>query len=286
MIFGDDKMFGDPKTLYISDLDGTLLNRNAELSEYTVAALNNLIEKGVHFSIATARTAATSVFMLERVNINVPIILMNGVSIYDMATKQYVKKEMLSQEKIEQILSAMKKVKQTGLMYALAEDELVTYYENIYNDALRSFIDERVQKYKKVFAQIDDFGNADTDVIYFCYMDTSENIHRLYDEIKTMSGIRIEKYQDIYSDGNLWYMEVFNETASKYNAVQFLRQNYGFNKVIGFGDNLNDIPLFEACDECYAVGNAKAEVKEKATAVIGANDEDGVTKWLEENAIC
>jgi hydroxymethylpyrimidine pyrophosphatase-like HAD family hydrolase len=176
MIFGDDKMFADPKTLYISDLDGTLLNRNAELSEYTASALNNLIDKGVHFSVATARTAATSVFMLERVNINVPIILMNGVLIYDMAAKQYAKKEMLSKEKINQILLEMKKAKQTGLMYALSRDELVTYYENIYNAALRSFIDERVQKYNKVFTQIDDFGNADTDVIYFCYMDTSENI--------------------------------------------------------------------------------------------------------------
>ncbi len=273
------------KTLYISDLDGTLLNKNAELSEYTIDALNSLIDKGIHFSVATARTAETSVLILECVAINVPIILMNGVLIYDIAAKQYVKKEMLSEEKIAQILLAMKKIKQTGLMYALSGDKLITYYERIYSDALRDFVDERIRKYNKKFVQIDDFANADADIIYFCYMDTRENINRLYDEFKFISGLRIEKYQDIYSDGDLWYMEVFNNTASKYNAVQFLRQNYGFNKVIGFGDNLNDIPLFEACDECYAIGNAKPEVKEKATAVIDTNDEDGVAKWLEKNVI-
>jgi hydroxymethylpyrimidine pyrophosphatase-like HAD family hydrolase len=47
-----------PKTLCISDLDGTLLNKNAELSEYTADALNDLIAKGLRFSVATARTAA------------------------------------------------------------------------------------------------------------------------------------------------------------------------------------------------------------------------------------
>ena len=273
------------KTLYISDLDGTLLDGNAELSEYTINALNELIAQGVYFSVATARTAETSVFMLERLKINIPAILMNGVLIFDMQGKRYVKKEMLAREKITQILSAMKKVEQTGLMYALSEDELITYYERVYNNALHNFIDERVQKYNKKFVQIDDFANADTDIIYFCYLDTHENISRLYNEIKTISGLRIEMYQDIYSCDDSWYMEVFNDTASKYNAVEFLRRQYRFDKVIGFGDNLNDLPLFAACDECYAVSNAKDEVKAKATAVIGANTNDGVAKWLEENVL-
>lgn len=273
------------KTLYISDLDGTLLDGNAELSEYTINALNELIAQGVYFSVATARTAETSVFMLERLKINIPVILMNGVLIFDMQEKRYVKKEMLAREKITQILSAMKKVEQTGLMYALSEDELITYYERIYNNALQKFIDDRVQKYNKKFVQIDDFANADTDIIYFCYLDTHENISRLYNEIKTISGLRIEMYQDIYSCDDSWYMEVFNDTASKYNAVEFLRRQCRFGKVIGFGDNLNDLPLFAACDECYAVSNAKDEVKAKATAVIGANTNDGVAKWLEENVL-
>ena len=273
------------KTLYISDLDGTLLNENADLSEHTISVLNNLIAKGMNFSVATARTAATTALILENVKINVPIILMNGVLIYDLNAKQYVKKEILREEKVRQILSVMNKEELTGLMYALSDDELATYYERIYNDALRDFIDERIRKYNKKFTQIDDFADADTDIIYFSYMDTYKNIHRLYDEISKISELRIEKYQDIYTEGDIWYMEVFNETASKHNAIQYIRQQYGFEKIVGFGDNLNDLPLFTACDECYAVSNAKPEVKEKATAVIGKNDEDGVVKWLEENAV-
>lgn len=273
------------KTLYISDLDGTLLYQNAELSEYTIAALNELIGRGVHFSVATARTAATAVQMLKRVKINMPVILMNGVLIYDIAEERYIKKEILSKEKTAQILAAMKKTGQSGLMYTLAGEELLTYYDRIYSKALQDFVCERVQKFNKKFVQINDLSAADTDIIYFCFMDTRENIRRLYDEIKGVSGVRVEKYQDIYSAGDLWYMEVFGGDASKYNAVMFLRERYGFSRVIGFGDNLNDLPLFAACDECYAVGNAKTEVKAKAAAVIGTNEEDGVAKWLELNAV-
>jgi Cof subfamily protein (haloacid dehalogenase superfamily) len=262
-----------------------LLNANAELSGYTVQTLNRLIDNGVHFTVATARTAATCVCMLERVKINVPVVLMNGVLVYDIAARQYVKKEVLLKEKTEQILFAMKKVGQTGLMYSLCGNRLLTYYEHIASDALRSFINERVEKYNKRFVQTDNFAKADTEIIYFCYMDTRERIHRLYEQIKPISGLCIEKYQDIYSDCDLWYMEVFSGAASKCKAVLFLREKYGFDRVIGFGDNLNDLSLFAGCDECYAVGNAKPEVKEIATAVIGSNTQDGVARWLEQNLL-
>ena len=91
-------------------------------------------------------------------------------------------------------------------------------------------------------------------------------------------------YKDIYSD-DFWYLEIFSETASKYNAIQFLRQKYGFEKLVCFGDNLNDLPMFDGCDEGYAVANAKPELKERATAVIGSNTEDGVARFLDKNVL-
>ena len=56
------------KTLYISDLDGTLLNRNAELSAYTKAVLNRVIAEGLCFSVATARPVATADYICEANN--------------------------------------------------------------------------------------------------------------------------------------------------------------------------------------------------------------------------
>ena len=274
------------KTLYISDLDGTLLDNNAELSGCTVETLNRLIESGGYFSIATARTAATSLLILEPVAVNIPIILMNGVLIYDIQSRQYIIRELLHRPRTAQLLAAMRQTGQTGLMYALAGDELLTYYERLDTAPLQAFVNTRRQKYNKQFIQIDDFADASAaaDIIYFCFLDSCEHIHRLNDRIKEIIGLRIEMYQDIYSE-DLWYLEVFSDAASKKKAVQYLRQQYGFDRIVGFGDNLNDLPLFAACDECYAVANAKAEVKDKATAVIGSNKQDGVAKWLAANLL-
>ena len=70
------------KTLYVSDLDGTLLNSNSAVSENSKAIINKVIEKGLLFSVATARTPATVMKLLEDVNIQLPMVLMTGALTY------------------------------------------------------------------------------------------------------------------------------------------------------------------------------------------------------------
>jgi len=50
-----------------------------------------------------------------------------------------------------------------------------------------------------------------------------------------------------------------SDKASKQNAVNILRETYGFKRVVGFGDNLNDLPMFAECDIKVAPRNAKPE---------------------------
>ena len=71
--------------------------------------------------------------------------------------------------------------------------------------------------------------------------------------------------------------------ASKYNAIKKLKEMWDCSKVISFGDSINDIPMFEVSDECYAVENAVDELKAVATGIIESNQNDGVAKWLLEN---
>ena len=53
--------------------------------------------------------------------------------------------------------------------------------------------------------------------------------------------------------------------------------------MVSFGDAINDIPMFQVSDECYAVSNAVDELKKIATGIIESNEEDGVARWLQRN---
>ena len=60
-----------------------------------------------------------------------------------------------------------------------------------------------------------------------------------------------------------------------------LKKIWKCDRVVSFGDAINDIPMFEISDECYAVENAVEELKVIADGVIESNEENGVAKWLE-----
>lgn len=273
------------KTLFISDLDGTLLNSSAELSKYTANALNTLIDNGLDLSIATARTLASSGKILADVKLNIPIVLMNGVLIYDVIQKRYIKINKLAIEAVATVIDILRTFDTTGFMYKLDDSELTTYYESLERKPLRDFVEERMTRYNKIFKQTDHFDDVSTDnIIYFTLLNTQEKLLPVHNALSSVTNLSTDMYKDNYSL-DLWYLEVHSEKASKQNAVNYLREAYGYERVICFGDNLNDLPMFAASDVKVAVENAKQEVRAAADYICGTNDTDGVVKWLMSDQI-
>lgn len=271
------------KTLYISDLDGTLLQPNVELSLRTVSILNELISQGMQFTVATARTIASVRPILRNVPISLPVILMNGVCIYDLGQNDYIHVETFSDSSKELLMSIIGQHKLKGFVYAIKDGVLSTYYEELSNQALRDFYEERVRLYKKPFTQVKAFSSlADEPIVYFSLMDRKDNLEEVHQLISAAPDLNCVFYKDNYTP-DMWYLEIFSKYASKYHAVYFLRDYLKPEKIVCFGDNRNDLSLFEAADQRYAVANAVEELKQQADEVIGYNTQDGVANWLNKN---
>ena len=273
------------KTLYISDLDGTLLQNDATMSGYTAQALQAFIERGGLFSVATARTWESMLhnhFLDPVLPLPVPLVLMNGAMIYDSQNQRFVKKNIIAPDTVRAMIACAKAHGQEGLLYSIKEGYTQVYHEEITRPFIGRFYEMRRQFYGKRMVYTSDLAaHAAEEIIYCTMADSHENLAPLHEALQQLPGLNCTFYPDSYVKG-AWLLECFSCFASKFNAVQYLRERYGFDKIIGFGDNLNDIPLFEACDEAYAVANAREELKAAATGVIGANTEDGVAKFLEE----
>ena len=95
-------------------------------------------------------------------------------------------------------------------------------------------------------------------------IDTPEKLYPLYLQLK--ERFQCIYHKDIYS-GEQW-LEIQPAKANKANAVLLLKEYLHCEKVVCFGDALNDLSMFHVCDECYAVENAVEELKSIATATI------------------
>ena len=275
---------GMKKTLYISDLDGTLLNKAAVLSEYTTNSLNALMAKGLNFSIATARTLASIGNILDGLTLSSPMVLMNGVLIYDVCRKRYLTVDKLLPDAVDSVILALREYEITGFMYEFDDGEIMTYHDSpAQSQPLPDFVQERIDRYRNTYRHTDSYTTMSrSNIVYIVLHDTYERLTPVYNAFAALPGVNRAFYHNIYTP-DMWYLEISNANASKQSAVAFLRENCGFERVIGFGDNLNDLPMFAACDTRVAVANAKEEVKVAADYICGDNDNDGVVKWIENN---
>lgn len=269
------------KTLYISDLDGTLLNSNCEISQNTINTLNTLIDKGISFTVATARTSETVRLLTKGLRINAPAILMNGVAVYDLKAEKYLSYELLPKNNLKSFFDIINEHGAWGFLYAVCNNQLETFYVNCDTPNSYDFMQERIKKFNKKFTKVSDFNECiNLECIYYSVSHKEEFLRPIYEKVKQLEGFSIEYYRDIYNT-DFWYLEVCSENASKYNSALKVKKEYGFEKIVAFGDNLNDLPLFKASDECYAVMNAKDEVKAKANGVIPSNNDDGVATFIQ-----
>jgi Cof subfamily protein (haloacid dehalogenase superfamily) len=272
--------------LYVSDLDGTLLNNDRKLSRYAIDGINKLKDYGIKFTVATARSADSVISILKDTQINVPVVLMNGVAVFDLNNKKYIKKEFIPKNLVETIMKIFDFYKIKYWMYSIPEEIIIRYYTKLEGETM-NFYQERFKTLpESSFKKVDDFNSVlvkmkESTITYFTTIDQQDRLANAYNDFNKLEGVEIAFYEEVYGN-HPWLLEVFHCNGTKYNGVKFLRDEYNFDKIIGFGDNLNDIPLAKACDEFYSVGNAVNELKCISTGVIGENTSDSVVKFILE----
>ena len=145
------------KTLYISDMDGTLLQSNGKMSEFTKEKLNEFFEKSIPFSVATARSMISAMSILQGVHFAAPIVLMNGVFVYDTETKKAVKYHEIEHSVLQKVLDCFYEKNLHPFMFLYGDDyKLSIKYSEFDNDGMKEFYDERVDLLDGRFTQTDD----------------------------------------------------------------------------------------------------------------------------------
>lgn len=269
------------KTLYISDLDGTLLNQNSQLSDETTNIINNFISNGGYFTYATARSHNSASVITNKLNLNLPVITFNGAFIYDYSKKEYLHKVLFSDEQVKSLYNIAINKNCTPLVYTFVNGvEKVLWYDNpTLSDGARYYLSNRKNdKRMTPVSSIDESFCGD--IFYITFIDDKEKVLPVYETANTIKDFNVLYQQELYRTE--YWCEIMPKMASKSNALTLLKNMLGCNRVVAFGDSLNDIPMFNIADECYAVKNAKKELKEIATQVIDYNYNDSVALKIKE----
>ena len=279
------------RKLFVSDLDGTLLNNQSQVSAESTEILNRSIASGALFSIATARTPATVSSLLSKIDMRLPGIVMTGGAFFDFKEKKITNPKFMEAATASRLVEDWKKSGLSTFIYTLDHKGILqVYHIGSLSEVEREFMKQRSHSPCKVF-NVPDHGESilpdDLSRTMLMFgMQPDEKALPFYRKICSDYGNSVitQYYHDIFGD-SVAMVEMFPPGVTKASALEKLASDVGADRLIVFGDNINDIPMMRIADEAVAVGNASDEVKEAATAVIGSNDSDAVAKFIRSETI-
>lgn len=167
-------------------------------------------------------------------------------------------------------------------IYTLRDDHLHIYHLGELSDNERAFMEERAHTPYKTFHIGEPVPkNLDNTMLVYT-MQPTERSRSLYNQIRAVEGINPLFYHDIFGE-EIAVLEAFSKEATKANAVRALARRCGADRIVAFGDNINDLTMLEVADVAVAVENAVEEVKQKADIIIGPNTADSVARFIAED---
>lgn len=266
-------------TLFVSDMDGTLLDDRSRVSATSAALLREAVARGALFTVATARTHATAVPLLRDIPLRLPVIVMAGAAMYDTATGRFSNVSAFAGHDLARLFDIYRRHNVNPLIYRLKDNILHVYHRGALSPAETTFINQRLDTVKRFHLNDNDCESADGDTLILYSMDNYERLTALHRDLDRSGLCRAFLSRDLF-DNALGELEVYALTTSKAAAIARLAAMTGATRTVVYGDNLNDIDMMRKADVAIAVDNALPEVKAVATRVIGPNTDDSVAKSI------
>lgn len=270
-------------TLYATDLDGTLLGADATLSDYSARLFRQLTDQGALITFVTARTPATIEPILASAMPRVPGVAMTGSTIWNPASRSYEEVDYMDPADVLVIKDICYRLGIHPFVYTLrpGSNQLVSYHSDPALSGLEEkFVYERSINDLKIFKIGEDSPKiADDFTVLFFAMGAPSAIKTAAEAIRQATDCYASWYPDTYHPG-LSLLEVFAPQVSKAYGLRRLKERLGADRVVAFGDNLNDIPMLQTADLAVAVDNAADEVKQAANIIIGPNTADSVMDYI------
>ena len=279
---------GHIRTLYVSDMDGTLLGDDSQLSCGTIDTLNRIIgELGGLFTVATARTPATVVPLMQEVHATLPFIVIGGSAMWNPVTSSYEHTHGIDDLTVNAVADVFDRHGARPFIYRRhGSNMLHAHHYGPMSQQEERFVAMRQQLPLKRFF-LDDAGyrHSQDEALLIFAMNKYAVLKEIAEDLRQgVATCSVMLYHDIFDESE-GYLEIFTAGTSKAGAIRKLAQEVGATRMVVFGDNRNDIAMMQAADHSVAVGNAFPEVRAAASEVIGPNTADSVARWIEADLL-
>jgi 5-amino-6-(5-phospho-D-ribitylamino)uracil phosphatase len=274
-------------TLYVTDLDGTLIRDDLTLSPGARANLCALLAEGAPITVASARSVTSIRAILGNIPFSLPIIEFNGAFLSEYRTGRHEVVNAIPASLARGVFEAMCARGCTPCVSVFDGERDLVLYDTIANEGMAAYFTERVAFKDERLRRVDDLAaGLDGGTVCLTVIDRAGRIDSLHASLASAfaGGVVLTSYDYRYFPG--WkFFTAHDHRATKDQAIAALRASRGLERheLMVFGDDVNDLGMLRAADRPIAMANAKPEVKALAREVIGTNNEDSVVRRIRQD---
>lgn len=254
-----------PYKAVFSDIDGTLLNSQHQITPKTEEAIKNVLKQGVPFIPVSARPPHAITPYTEQLRAQHGMICYSGALILDKnLTALY--SVTLEPQDLQKLNARLADFAHLSISYYAGLD---WFCNDVNNNWIKQESEITGLSAKLLQGKL-------TDVHKILIMGSAEEIQMVEPVLKqALPHLSIHRSKDEY-------LEIMNPAATKAKAIQFMEQHLGISaeQVIAFGDNFNDLDMLQYAGLSVAMGNAPDAIKQVAKEVTATNNEDGIALVL------
>ncbi len=275
--------------LIVTDLDGTALNNNKQITAETIKAFERCRKKGIHIAIATARYIVGASYYAKKLHADFQI-LTDGTLVYENGRLVYSR--TMTKEMTNNIINELKNyactshiaIPTTTALYRFPSDNANPAADKIHAANINTDANNK----KTINPSFNNIKQDHSPGIYFDIdkpfpEEACKIVAHISDDniAKAIAGKCSCEY--FHYRGETRYT-FFHKKASKLDAIEHMADylKISLEDICAFGDDINDIEMIEHCGYGVAMANALDIVKEKADFVTLSNEENGVAKVLDE----
>lgn len=225
------------KDLFIVDIDKSMDRNKGGVSPYGLVSIQNMLESGIKLSFMTKRTPAGFLEAMPCVKLQLPIIAMDGAILYDISENRYPKVYVISATHAGRVEDFIFERGFNLFTTVILEDVLIIYYKDLKNLAEKDIYEKMHKSPYRNYLHKE--RPSQHPVVYMMCIDKTERIEALISELVEAGMDQDLKFLSYPSDDykGYSYLKIYNQNASVENMVDYMKENYGINKVVSLSDN-------------------------------------------------
>lgn len=256
--------------LIASDMDGTLLNSNKQLSPSIHGILKKLKDKDIIFVAISGR----DIFSLKEIfrDVKEDIVYASNNGNYITYKDEVIFENYIENSMIDKIAKIIRKKAKHNTIYCTKDA--------IYSESIIPGIIGRKWNLKVKYVR--DITKVEDKILKITTFGNEKIINRALDAVSELNDKLM-----ITKSGTTCF-DICKLGGNKKQGINILQEkfNVGYNETMVFGDHMNDLEMMSSAYYSYAMENAEEDVKKNARFIAGTNDDDGVIKIIKEVAFC